>query len=195
MTQPIRLIVGLANPGTKYAGTRHNVGAWYLDALARSRGVVLSEDRKSFGLTGRFDAGGETVRLLVPLTYMNLSGQATSAVAGFFRIPVESMLVAHDDLDLPPGRIRLRRGGGHGGHNGLRDIVSRHGNNKNFVRLRIGIGHPGDSSQVTPWVLGKPQPEDREKMEAAIDEAVSHTDEILGGDIDKAMNALNGFRA
>ena len=195
MTQRIRLIAGLGNPGPKYTETRHNVGVWYLEALARDRGVVLAEDRKSFGLTGRLGTGDDTVRLVVPTTYMNRSGQATSAVADFFRIPADAMLVAHDDLDLPPGRIRLKAGGGHGGHNGLRDIISRHGNRKDFLRLRIGIGHPGSSDQVTPWVLNRPSREDREKIEAAIDEAVRHTDEILTGNVEHAMNTLNGFRA
>ncbi|MBA3979019.1 MAG: aminoacyl-tRNA hydrolase [Alcanivorax sp.] len=195
MADPIRLIVGLGNPGAQYADTRHNAGAWYVDALARSQGVSLSEDKKYFGLTGHFTFGGETVRLLIPTTYMNRSGQATAALANFFRIPVTQILVAHDELDLPPGVIRLKKGGGHGGHNGLRDMISKHANQRDFVRLRIGISHPGSADLVTPHVLGKPAPADRERIERAIDEALRYTGEIVRGEIDQAMNQLNGFRA
>lgn len=194
MADPIKLIVGLANPGAQYADTRHNAGAWYVDALARSRGVSLSEDRKYFGLTGSFTEHGETVRLLIPTTFMNRSGQATAALANFFRIPVTQMLVAHDELDLAPGCVRLKIGGGHGGHNGLRDIVSRHGNQKEFVRLRIGIGHPGNAALVTPHVLGKPSQDDRILIERAIDEAVRYTDEIVSGELPRAMNGINSFK-
>lgn len=194
-TKPVLLVVGLANPGREYEGTRHNAGAWFVDELARKHGVFLTPDRKSHGLTGHFDLDGRTVRLLVPTTFMNLSGQATAAVAGFFKIPPEQMLVAHDDLDLPPGTIRLKQGGGHGGHNGLRDIISKHGNNRNFLRLRVGIGHPGDSNLVTPHVLNKPSGADRQKIDSAIDEAVRLSDRILEGDLHRAMTELNGFRA
>lgn len=195
MADPIRLIIGLGNPGNQYADTRHNTGAWYVDALARSQGVLLSEDKKYFGLTGSFTWEGETVRLLIPTTFMNRSGQSTAALANFFRIPVSQMLVAHDELDLPPGVIRLKKGGGHGGHNGLRDIISRHGNNRDFVRLRIGISHPGSADLVTPHVLGKPSSADRERIERAIDEALRYTGEVVRGEIDQAMNSLNGFKA
>lgn len=191
---PVRLIVGLGNPGREYEQTRHNAGAWYVAALARQKGVQLSEDRKYFGFTGQFDVEGETVRLLIPATFMNRSGQATAALANFFKIPLESMLVAHDELDLQPGAIRLKVGGGHGGHNGLRDIVSRHGNQNGFVRLRVGIGHPGSAELVTPHVLNKPSAQDREKIERAIDEALSYTGELLRGDIGKAMSGLNAFK-
>ncbi|AJD49048.1 peptidyl-tRNA hydrolase [Isoalcanivorax pacificus W11-5] len=194
MADPVKLIVGLANPGAQYADTRHNAGAWYVNALARSRGVSLSEDRKYFGLTGSFTEQGETVRLLIPTTFMNRSGQATAALANFFRIPVTQMLVAHDELDLAPGCIRLKIGGGHGGHNGLRDIVSRHGNQKDFVRLRIGIGHPGNAALVTPHVLGKPSQDDRILIERAIDEALRYTGEIVSGELPRAMNGINSFK-
>ena len=194
MTDPVRLIVGLGNPGPEYDATRHNTGVWYIDALARAQGIFLSEDKKYFGLTGTFQFEGETVRLLVPTTYMNRSGQATSALANFFKIPVTQMLVAHDELDLPPGVARFKQGGGHGGHNGLRDIIARHANRKDFHRLRIGIGHPGSADLVTPYVLGKPSPADRDKIERAIDEAVRFTPDLLRGDLNIAMNSLNGFR-
>lgn len=195
MADPVLLIVGLANPGREYEDTRHNAGAWYVDALARSRGVSLSEDKKYFGLTGHFSFEGNTIRLLIPTTFMNRSGQATAALANFFKIPAQQMLVAHDELDLAPGTIRLKKGGGHGGHNGLRDIISRHGNQKDFLRLRVGIGHPGDASKVTPHVLGKPSRADRDLIDRAVDEAVHHSADILRGDISGAMNRLNGFKA
>lgn len=195
MAEPVRLIVGLGNPGPGYEATRHNAGVWYLDALARARGIFLTEERKYFGLTGTFPFDGETIRLLVPTTFMNRSGQATAALANFFKIPVTRMLVAHDELDLPPGVARFKQGGGHGGHNGLRDIIARHGNRRDFQRLRIGIGHPGSADLVTPHVLNKPSATDRDLIERAIDEAVHHTPDMLRGDLDGAMNALNGFRA
>jgi PTH1 family peptidyl-tRNA hydrolase len=147
VAEPVRLIVGLGNPGREYEDTRHNAGVWYVDALARRQGVFLSEDKKYFGLTGTFTFEGETIRLLVPTTFMNRSGQATAALANFFKIPVTQMLVAHDELDLPPGCARFKQSGGHGGHNGLRDIISKHGNSRDFYRLRIGIGHPGSADR------------------------------------------------
>ena len=195
MTTPISMIVGLANPGQQYEQTRHNAGAWYLNALAQSQGVTLSEERKYFGYTGQFNHNGRTIRLLIPTTYMNKSGQSTQALANFFRIPVEEILVAHDELDLPPGVIRLKTGGGHGGHNGLRDIISQHGNQKGFARLRVGIGHPGNAALVTPHVLGKPSAHDRELVDRAIDEALRHTKDILDGNFSRAMTELNSFRA
>lgn len=191
----MQLIVGLGNPGREYEDTRHNAGTWYLHALARSQGVQLAEERKYFGLTGILNHAGRQIRLLAPTTYMNCSGQATAALANFFKIPVNEILVAHDELDLPPGSIRLKIGGGHGGHNGLRDMVRHHGNRNDFLRLRIGIGHPGHAELVTPHVLGKPSSAEREKIERAIDEALSYSGDILRGDIQRAMNALNGFSA
>ena len=191
----VQLIVGLGNPGPKYADTRHNVGVWYVEELARALGITLTEDRKAFGLTGQTAVDGRTLRLLIPTTYMNRSGQATSAVANFFKIPPEAMLVAHDDLDLPPGTVRLKQGGGHGGHNGLRDIIARHGNNKNFLRLRIGIGHPGSSDQVTPYVLSKASKDETRLIEDALDEAVRQRGYLLEGDLQRAMTELNGFKA
>lgn len=195
MADAIRLIVGLGNPGPEYDATRHNAGVWYIDALARAQGIFLNEDRKYFGLTGTFTFAGDTIRLLVPTTFMNRSGQATAALANFFKIPVTQMLVAHDELDLPPGVARFKQGGGHGGHNGLRDIISRHGNSRDFQRLRIGIGHPGSAELVTPYVLSKPSRTDRELVDRAIDEAVRHTPDLLRGDLNAAMNAVNGLQA
>lgn len=152
----IKLIVGLANPGAEYAATRHNAGAWFVDLLAERLRAPLREEAKFFGYTSRVTLGGEDVRLLVPTTFMNLSGKAVAAMASFFRINPDEILVAHDELDLPPGVAKFKLGGGHGGHNGLKDIISKLGNNPNFHRLRIGIGHPGDKNKVVSFVLGKP---------------------------------------
>lgn len=191
----IRLIVGLGNPGSEYERTRHNAGAWFVEALARETGSGLTADAKYFGRTARVNIDGKDVRLLVPTTYMNRSGQSTSALATFFKVAAEEMLVAHDELDMPPGTVRLKQGGGHGGHNGLRDIIACHGNNADFLRLRIGIGRPAQKGDVTPWVLGCAPGSDQEKMDAAIAAAVAEIPAIVGGEIARAMNRLNGFRA
>lgn len=192
----IRLIVGLGNPGADYRYTRHNAGAWYVEALARRLGASLRSEKKYSGEMASLDINGRRLHLLIPTTFMNLSGQATSALANFFRIAPEEMLVCHDELDLPPGTIRLKEGGGHGGHNGLKDIVARHGNNSNFRRLRIGIGHPANGSRdVVAWVLGKPAPADQQKIDTAIDAALAETDALLAGEFQKVMSRLNGLKA
>lgn len=192
-TTRIALIVGLGNPGPEYERTRHNAGQWYVERLADALGVRLAPEAKYHGLAARVSIGGQDVRLLVPTTFMNRSGQATSALATFFKVAPQEMLVAHDELDMPPGTIRLKQGGGHGGHNGLRDIVACHGNNADFLRLRIGIGRPPHKDQVTPWVLGRASAADQEKMDSAIAEAVAVTATIIAGDIAKAMNRLNAI--
>ena len=191
----IKLIVGLANPGAEYAHTRHNAGAWYVLELARLCGVTLVADRKYFGLTARAVLHGKDVRLLIPTTYMNLSGKAVGALANFFRITPEEILVAHDELDLPPGVAKFKLGGGHGGHNGLKDIIAKLANDKNFYRLRLGIGHPGDKNQVSGYVLGKAPAKEQELIEAAIDEAVRSTEILFKQDMVKAMNRLHSFKA
>ena len=150
----IQLIVGLGNPGPEYEQTRHNAGALFVERLASAQRVSLTADKKYFGLTAKFSHQGNDVRLLIPTTYMNRSGQAVAALANFFRIKPEAILVAHDELDLPPGVAKLKRGGGHGGHNGLRDIIAQLGNQNDFHRLRLGIGHPGDAKLVSNFVLG-----------------------------------------
>ncbi len=195
MANGIALIVGLGNPGPEYEHTRHNAGQWYVERLARELGATLVTEGKFFGRTARVAIAGHDVRLLIPTVFMNRSGQATGALAAFFRIAPEQMLVAHDELDMPPGTVRLKQGGGHGGHNGLRDIVACHGNSAEFLRLRIGIGRPPHKDQVTPWVLGRAQAADQEKMDAAIVAAIAETPLIVGGDAAKAMNRLNGFSA
>ena len=195
MMNEIKLIVGLANPGAEYAQTRHNAGAWYVQELARICGVSLVADSKYFGLTARAVLHGKDVRLLIPSTYMNLSGKSVGALANFFRILPEEILVAHDELDMPPGVAKFKLGGGHGGHNGLKDIIAKLANDKGFYRLRIGIGHPGDKNLVSNYVLGKASPTDQGLIDAAIDEAVRSTEILFKQDMTKAMHRLHSFKA
>ena len=190
----IQLIVGLGNPGPEYQHTRHNAGAWYLNHLASSYHCTLKLDTKFYGYTGKISVANKDIRLLYPTTFMNKSGQAVSALANFFKIPVESILVAYDELDLPPGVAKLKKGGS-SSQNGIRDIVKCMGNNKDFHRLRIGIGHPGHKSRVTGYVLGKAPASDQQLMDAAIDEAVRCTDILIKDDMLKAMNRLHSFKA
>ncbi len=191
----IKLIVGLANHGAEYAATRHNAGAWYVDLLAERHGQSLKEEAKFFGYTARISLAGQDVRLLVPTTFMNLSGKAVAALATFYRIAPEEILVAHDELDLPPGVAKFKLGGGHGGHNGLKDIISRLGNNPNFHRLRIGIGHPGDKSKVVGFVLGKPLLSEQTLIDEAVDEAARCTEVWLKDGLAKATSRLHTFKA
>lgn len=191
----IQLIVGLGNPGIEYEQTRHNAGAWFVERVAAAEGVTLAADRKYFGLTGRFRHQGQDVRLLIPTTYMNRSGQAVAALAGFFRIPIDSILVAHDELDMPPGVAKLKQGGGHGGHNGLRDIIAQLGNQNGFQRLRLGIGHPGDSKLVSNYVLGRAPRHEQELIEASIANSLAVLPQILSGDLKTAMQRLHSPKA
>jgi PTH1 family peptidyl-tRNA hydrolase len=191
----IKLIVGLANPGAEYAQTRHNAGAWYVDLLAQRHNQPLKEESKFFGYTARLNLAGNDVRLLVPTTFMNLSGKAVGALATFYRILPEEILVAHDELDLPPGVAKLKLGGSNGGHNGLKDIQSKLGNNPNFYRLRIGIGHPGDKNKVVGFVLGKPPASEQTLIDDAIDESLRCTEILLKEGMTKAMNRLHAFKA
>ncbi len=155
----------------------------------------LREEAKFFGYTSRVTLGGEDVRLLVPTTFMNLSGKAVAAMASFFRINPDEILVAHDELDLPPGVAKFKLGGGHGGHNGLKDIISKLGNNPNFHRLRIGIGHPGDKNKVVGFVLGKPPVSEQKLIDEAIDEAARCTEMWFTDGLTKATNRLHAFKA
>ncbi|WP_211838043.1 aminoacyl-tRNA hydrolase [Proteus terrae] len=191
----IKLIVGLANPGADYAQTRHNAGAWYVDLLAQRHQQSLKEESKFFGYTARINLNGNDVRLLVPTTFMNLSGKAVQAMANFYRIELDEILVAHDELDLPPGVVKMKLGGGNGGHNGLKDIQSKFANNPNFYRLRIGIGHPGDKNKVVGFVLGKPPMSEQKLIDDAIDEALSCTDILMCDGYEKAINRLHSFKA
>ncbi|CST28333.1 peptidyl-tRNA hydrolase [Shigella sonnei] len=191
----IKLIVGLANPGAEYAATRHNAGAWFVDLLAERLRAPLREEAKFFVYPPGVTLGGEDVRLLVPTTFMNLSGKAVAAMASFFRINPDEILVAHDELDLPPGVAKFKLGGGHGGHNGLKDIISKLGNNPNFHRLRIGIGHPGDKNKVVGFVLGKPPVSEQKLIDEAIDEAARCTEMWFTDGLTKATNRLHAFKA
>lgn len=191
----IKLIVGLANPGEKYAQTRHNAGEWYVRELARICGATLVADSKYYGLTARVTLHGKDVRLLIPSTFMNLSGKSVGALANFFRIEADEILVAHDELDMEPGVAKFKLGGGHGGHNGLKDIIASLGNNKGFYRLRIGIGHPGDRNQVSNYVLGKAPATEQTQIDTVIDEAVRSTEILFNESMAKAMNRLHAYTA
>jgi len=191
----IKLIVGLGNPGSEYRGTRHNAGADFIEELARTNGGSLRAEARFFGLAGQLTLSGHDLRLLIPTTFMNRSGKAVAAMATFYKIAPDQILVAHDELDIPPGSARFKRGGGHGGHNGLRDIIPALGNNNDFYRLRIGIGHPGHASRVTGYVLGAPSAEDRLRIDASISEAIGALPLLLDGDETKAMTRLHSFSA
>lgn len=190
----IQLIVGLGNPGPEYETTRHNAGAWFIKNLAKLSNTPLKTESKFFGATARINLAGKDVRLLLPSTFMNKSGQSVAAMANFYRIAPENILVAFDELDLPPGIAKYKVGGS-SSQNGVRDIVSRLANNKNFLRLRIGIGHPGDKSRVTGHVLGKAPQNEQQLMDAAIDEALRCTDILFNQDLKAAMNRLHSFKA
>ncbi|KAF0280827.1 aminoacyl-tRNA hydrolase [Spiribacter aquaticus] len=186
----VRLIVGLGNPGPKYAGTRHNAGFWFVERVAERLGVDLRAERKFHGAIGRYRDAGLDLHLLCPDTYMNHSGRAVAALARFHRIPPEAILVAHDEIDLPAGVVRLKRGGGHGGHNGLRDIIPALGS-RDFARLRIGVGHPGSSDQVIAYVLHAPGRSELTAIDSAIDAAAAQAPALAAGDWDRAQQQLH----
>lgn len=181
----IKLFVGLGNPGSDYEATRHNAGFWWIDALARELKVNLVPERSYYGLAGRTSVNGQSVWLLQPQTFMNLSGKSVASLARFFKIQPEEILVVHDELDLPPGQVKLKRGGSHAGHNGLRDIHAQLGS-PDYWRLRIGIGHPGEKSEVANWVLKKPAPDQRTLIEDSIAHSLKAHTAMLAGDMDKA---------
>ena len=191
MDTPLQLIVGLGNPGPEYDRTRHNAGADFVTELARNHGANLSPESKFFGHTSRINIEGRDLRLLIPTTFMNRSGQAIGALAQFYKIPPETILVAHDELDLPPGTARLKHGGGHGGHNGLRDTIKALGNSRDFNRLRLGIGHPGSAAQVVGYVLRKAAPDDQRLIEDATDRAIEVVPQLVKGEWATAMNRLH----
>lgn len=188
----LSLIVGLGNPGSEYAQTRHNAGFWYVQQLAEKYHITLKTDSRFLGISGRGTIEGQDVRLLLPSTFMNRSGQSVAPFVKFYQIPVNQILIAHDELDMPAGHIRLKSGGGHGGHNGLRDIVPHIG--ADFHRLRIGIGHPGSREKVTSHVLGKAPAPEQHLFDIAIEQALMQTHLLVGGQIDKAMNQLNAYK-
>jgi len=187
----LELIVGLGNPGNEYDRTRHNAGADFVAELARQAGTNLNVDPKYFGLTARINYQGRDLRLLIPTTYMNRSGQSVGAMANFFKIEPAAILVAHDELDLAPGVARFKHGGGHGGHNGLRDIISALGNNQNFPRLRIGIGHPGAAPLVANFVLKRAPQSEQELIDDAIYRATKSLPDAVKGDWNTAMKNLH----
>jgi PTH1 family peptidyl-tRNA hydrolase len=194
MSSPsIKLIVGLGNPGKEYAETRHNSGFWFVDLLARRHNTSFKSESRHHGQVCRFNLQGQECRLLKPATYMNRSGQAVSSLANYFKIAPEEILVAHDELDLPAGNIRLKTGGGHAGHNGLRDIMSAIGS-REFHRLRIGIDHPNDRRVVVDYVLSRPSKADREQIEQSLEAADDCLTDILAGNLQKAMNQLHTTR-
>ncbi len=189
MSEKIQLIVGLGNPGDEYRGTRHNAGADFVAELARQRGVSLNPESKFYGLAGRLQGDGMDLRLLIPTTFMNRSGQSVSALAKFFKIDSGAMLVAHDELDFEPGVARFKDGGGHGGHNGLRDVCKAMGDD--YLRLRIGIGHPGVARDVSDYVLSRPSKSHRQSIDDSIDEAIRALPLLASGEWARATMQLH----
>jgi PTH1 family peptidyl-tRNA hydrolase len=190
MATMIRLIAGLGNPGPEHAATRHNAGFWFVDALADRLRVSLAPERSYFGMAARASVGGRPLWLLEPTTFMNLSGKSVAALARFFKIEPNEILVVHDELDLMPGQVKLKLGGSHAGHNGLKDIHAQLGSD-DYWRLRIGIGHPGVKSEVINYVLKKPSAEHRVDIEKAIEQALGGIDLVLDGDMERATMKIN----
>jgi PTH1 family peptidyl-tRNA hydrolase len=182
----IRLFVGLGNPGPEYTDTRHNAGFWFIDAVARELKANLVPERSYFGLAARVNRPDGPVWLLEPMTFMNLSGKSVGALARFFKIAPSEILVAHDELDLLPGQVKMKFGGSHAGHNGLKDIQAQLGS-ADFWRLRIGIGHPGVKAEVVNYVLRKPMGEHREAIDKSIEQALTALDLLLAGDMERAL--------
>lgn len=182
----IKLLVGLGNPGQKYEGTRHNAGFWWLDGAARQLDAHLQLDKTFFGLLARVSVGGHHRYLLAPQTFMNLSGKAVAALARFYKIKPEEILVVHDELDLPPGQVKIKLGGSPAGHNGLKDIQTQLGSAL-YWRLKIGIGHPGTREQVIAWVLENPSLDHRIGISQAIDKSLKVLPDILAGNMEQAM--------
>ncbi len=186
----IKLFVGLGNPGPEYVATRHNAGFWWIDQLARRLNAPLALERTYKGRVARTSVAGQSVWLLEPQTFMNLSGQSVSALARFFKIAPEEILVAHDELDLPAGEAKLKFGGGHAGHNGLRDIHAQLGS-ADYWRLRLGIGHPGARHEVVGWVLKKPPLDEQIAIEQAIDRAAAAFELLAAGDMNAATQRIH----
>ena len=186
----LRVIVGLGNPGPKYTETRHNAGFWFIEELARKYSATFRPDKKFHGEVAKISLEGKDIWLLKPDTFMNRSGLAVQSLLSFYRITAEQLLVAHDEIDLPPGTAKLKTGGGHGGHNGLRDIINQLGIN-DFHRLRIGVGHPGSKDQVVDYVLHNASRDDRILIDRDIDDAVSVMPELASGALEQAMQKLH----
>ncbi len=190
MFAKIQLIVGLGNPGPDYVRTRHNVGMWFVDALSKQYQATWRSEKKFYGNIAKIETADFSCWLLKPTTYMNDSGQSVLSFAHFYKIRPESILIIHDELDFEPGIIRIKAGGGHGGHNGLRDII-QHLKSHDFYRLRLGIGHPGSKDRVTPYVLATPSPAEHDKISQSIAAGLSILPNLVLGDIDKACRALH----
>lgn len=186
----IKLIVGLGNPGREYEATRHNAGFWWVDELARSHNASFKTDSKFHGLIAKASLHGHEVFLLKPQTFMNASGRAVVALALFYKILPDQILVVHDELDLPPGSAKLKLGGGHGGHNGLKDIIAHLGS-KEFWRLRVGIGHPGDRAEVVNFVLNAPRKEEQPLIDEALQRAHDVAPQMIEGKMEAAMLKLH----
>jgi PTH1 family peptidyl-tRNA hydrolase len=186
----IKLFVGLGNPGAQYDATRHNAGFWWIDALAKALGVSLHSDRSYHGLVARTQVAGQTVWLLQPQTFMNVSGKSVAALARFFKIEPQEILVVHDELDVVPGQAKLKLGGSHAGHNGLKDIHAQLGTDQ-YWRLRLGIGHPGVKSEVIHWVLQKPSPDQRAAIEDCISRTLKAYPDLMSGDMVKATHTIH----
>lgn len=189
----IRLFVGLGNPGTEYEDTRHNAGFWWIDTLARKLGTSLQVERNYYGLVARVNnapGAAGPIWLLQPMTYMNLSGKSVAALARFFKIAPEEILAIHDELDLLPGEMKFKQGGGNGGHNGLKDMQAQLGS-ANFWRLRLGIGHPGHKAEVANYVLRKPPADERDAIERNIEDSLKVLDLVLAGEMERAIMKLH----
>ena len=186
----IKLVVGLQNPGAAYARTRHNAGGWFAHALVKLWGATFKLHKSFHGEVASLEIDGHAFHVLLPHTWMNQSGRSVQALCRFYHITPEAILVAHDELDLPTGAARLKTGGGHGGHNGLRDLIA-HAGGANFHRLRLGIGHPGDKDLVLDYVLGKPSPEDKQAIERAIQRAVDVFPDVISGQFEKVKTILH----
>ena len=189
----LKVIVGLGNPGPKYTETRHNAGFWFIDEVARKYSATFRPEKKFHGEVAKMTLEGNDIWLLKPDTFMNRSGLAVQSLLSFYRITAEQLLVAHDEIDLPPGTAKLKTGGGHGGHNGLRDIISQLGT-KEFHRLRIGVGHPGSKDQVVDYVLHNASRDERILIDRDIDDAVSVMPELACGALEQAMQKLHSNR-
>ncbi len=186
----LKLVVGLGNPGPQYQHTRHNMGFWVVDELLRRYGEVWREEAKFTGQAARIQGDNQSLWLLKPMAFMNRSGQSIARLAGFYKIPRSNILIVHDDLDLPPGTVRLKRAGGHGGHNGLRDSILHLGGS-DFLRLRLGIGHPGPGRDVVDYVLRRAPRDEQELIDQAMDDALREFPRILAGQLEKVMHALH----
>lgn len=190
MAGDIRVIAGLGNPGARYQDTRHNAGFWFVDRVAAAHGVEFRSVPRLFGEVAELRLGPVLVRLLKPSTFMNESGRSVGALVRYYAVPAASVLVAHDEIDLPAGTVRLKRGGGHGGHNGLRDVIAQLGAPE-FARLRIGVGHPGHKDQVIGYVLSRPGAQERAWIDEALARAAQRFDDIVLEGLEQAMNELH----